>query len=190
MKTFTVKANVIRAAQIFQAKNDGRYYLNGVFIGQDGMVAGTNGHAAFVSSHDAEIDQDYILHISGPIPKSAKEIEFIVVGDRMIVDCKDRHSCTVKLLAASIIVDAPEYPKINERYPVYSDDDIEEFIGRNKLCIQAKYMANVSKVFMGDGGFDGVNVVFKDDISVMQITSSNDRLYPKNTRILIMPVRT
>ena len=188
MKTFTVKANVVRAAQIFQAQNDVRYYLNGVFVGQDGMIAGTNGHAAFVSSHDADIDQDYIIQIAGVIPKTAKEIELTIIDGKVIVDCKDRHDKTVKLLAGRIL--DGKYPDVKKVIPDYSDEAMKELIGRNEISVQAQYMANVSKVFSSSGDFDGVNIKFKDSSSVMLITSTVGRLYPENTFVLIMPVRT
>lgn len=62
-----LKRESLEAMLICQAKNDIRYYLNGIFIGADGTLAATNGHVALISTHDNKIKNDVIISV-GKIP--------------------------------------------------------------------------------------------------------------------------
>lgn len=56
---------LLESALIFQAKNDVRYYLNGVCFKADGRVCSTDGHRAFVGgNHHADLKEDVILSIT------------------------------------------------------------------------------------------------------------------------------
>ena len=53
METYTVPADMIKAAQIMQADGDIRYYLNGIYLDKEnGRVCGTNGHYLIVCEDD------------------------------------------------------------------------------------------------------------------------------------------
>ncbi len=186
MKTFTIKADVVRAAQVFQAKNDVRYYLNGVFISDDGTIAGTNGHAGFVSSHDAEIDQGYIIAITGLIPKAAHILNITIIENDVLIKCFTASGRKVKALCGEVL--EGKFPDIMKVVPDHSEEALAEVDGMNEITFQAKYMASASKVF-SRGGFDGVNVSFKNDSSAIMVTPSLESLFPKGTCVLIMPVR-
>jgi hypothetical protein len=78
MKKFTVLARPFMAAKLFAAKNDVRWYLNGVMIERENIVA-TNGHAMFVNHSDCEMhgnDQGYIINVIGTIPRKSYKINF------------------------------------------------------------------------------------------------------------------
>lgn len=56
---------LLESALIFQAKNDVRYYLNGVCFKADGRVCSTDGHRAFVGGrHEADLKENVILSIT------------------------------------------------------------------------------------------------------------------------------
>lgn len=56
---------LLESSMIFQAKNDVRYYLNGICFKADGRVCSTDGHRAFVGGkHDGDLKDDIILSIT------------------------------------------------------------------------------------------------------------------------------
>lgn len=55
---------LLESALIFQARNDVRYYLNGICFMPDGRVASTDGHRAFIGcSHDNALTENVIIKI-------------------------------------------------------------------------------------------------------------------------------
>jgi hypothetical protein len=56
MKTITMDAQFVRAAQACQAKKDVRYYLNGICIMPQGKIAGTNGHILYTGQYTEDAD--------------------------------------------------------------------------------------------------------------------------------------
>ncbi len=61
------KAHLLSALK-FQAKNDPRYYLCGVYFDSDGSLVSTDGHRIFVGKHSG-IAESTILKFIGHIPK-------------------------------------------------------------------------------------------------------------------------
>ena len=72
----TVPAALVKAAMLFQAKNDVRYYLNGIMITKSHIVA-TDGHVMFVSPYESDLrpDEQMIIAIKGKIPAKAHNLE-------------------------------------------------------------------------------------------------------------------
>lgn len=84
MKSFTVNAQIIRAAQACQGIKDVRYYLNGIAFMADGTIAGTDGSilaacrqqkTAYFQDERGE-DRERIVKIDGKIPLSAQTVTF------------------------------------------------------------------------------------------------------------------
>lgn len=62
---------LLEGALMFQAKNDVRYYLNGICFMPDGRVAATDGHRLFVGgSHDNAIEENIIVAVAKSPVKS------------------------------------------------------------------------------------------------------------------------
>lgn len=62
-----VSKTILESALIYQAKNDVRYYLNGVCFKKDGRVCSTDGHKCFIGNgHLSKIKYDVILKIQKP----------------------------------------------------------------------------------------------------------------------------
>lgn len=56
---------LLEGAFMFQAKNDVRYYLNGICFMPDGRVAATDGHRAFIASkHENKLTDNVIVSVS------------------------------------------------------------------------------------------------------------------------------
>ena len=55
---------LLESALIFQARNDVRYYLNGICFMPDGRIASTDGHRAFIGGrHDNNLTENVIIKI-------------------------------------------------------------------------------------------------------------------------------
>ena len=61
MQSITININTLKAALLSSAKNDTRYYLNGVLLDKAGFVVATNGHCIFVQKQDFTLSEDIIL---------------------------------------------------------------------------------------------------------------------------------
>lgn len=74
----TVPAALVKAAMLFQGKNDVRYYLNSIMITKSHIVA-TDGHVMFVSPYESDLrpDEQMIVAIKGKIPVKAHSLELL-----------------------------------------------------------------------------------------------------------------
>lgn len=68
----------MKAAMLFQAKQDVRFYLNGIYITHDHIVA-TDGHSMFLAPYESELrpEQAMIVAIKGKIPPKAYNLELL-----------------------------------------------------------------------------------------------------------------
>ena len=186
MIKFIVSADVVRGAQLFQGKQDVRYYLNGIFIGKNGKVAGANGHALFVSDHNAGIKKDYIIQLEGVIPAMANEVEFIVMSSdkqsMVIAHCYNAIKSKEKIIGGKLIDGT--YPDIDKVIPDHSEAKLKKSKGINMLGLNAGYMASAHKAL----GNYGVKMTFLNENESVVCRSSNPEL-PENTMVIIMPTR-
>lgn len=84
MNKFTIPARHIKAAMIFQAKGDVRYYLNGIHLNkEEGRIESTNGHCLITLGSDEikEIPKSMIIHVSGTVPASAFYADVTMIND-------------------------------------------------------------------------------------------------------------
>jgi len=81
---FSIKANVFRGASLFVEKKGFRDYLKYIFIGKGGKVLSSNGHVGFISSHDADIEKDYLIKLDQKIPPTASVVHFKIVDNDVI----------------------------------------------------------------------------------------------------------
>lgn len=108
-----INAEVLKAVMLYKAKNDVRYYLEGLCIDHDTIVA-TNGHICFKAP--IESDEQRIIKFQGKLPTSFKEC--VITGD--IAEFTDDNLNVVAKLGVENI-DA-RYPNYNRLY----HDDIGE----------------------------------------------------------------
>lgn len=125
---------LLESALIFQAKNDVRYYLNGICFKADGRVCSTDGHRAFVGGkHDNKLNEDVIVSVSKSPHKRY---------DYAIIDTKSQiitYHVLESMVGAGIcsVVDG-KFPDIDRIIPKQTSPT--EVIGFN-----AKYLVDVEK---------------------------------------------
>ena len=126
---------LLESAMIFQAKNDVRYYLNGVCFKADGRVCSTDGHRAFVGDkHEGKLDGDLILSITkSPTKKydyAEIDTESGIVG---------YHSDTTIRVGVGLceVIDG-RFPDIDRIIP-------KESSATDRIKFNASYLADVEK---------------------------------------------
>lgn len=71
---------LLESALIFQARNDVRYYLNGICFMNDGRIASTDGYRAFIGgSHDNELAENVIVKVS---KSPTKRYEYAIIDTK------------------------------------------------------------------------------------------------------------
>lgn len=127
---------LLEGALMFQAKNDVRYYLNGICFMPDGRIAATDGHRAMVASkHDNKIKNNVIVSVSkSPIKRYAYAL---LDTKEKIVTYHDEFD---------VMVGAGICSEIDGRFP-----DIDRIIPKQtapaeQIGFNAKYLADVEKL--------------------------------------------
>jgi len=126
---------LLEGALMFQAKNDVRYYLNGICFMPDGRVAATDGHRMFVGGkHDNKLTDSVIVSVSkSPIKRY----------DYAVLDTKTKmvtyHDDTELMVGAGIcnIIDG-RFPDIDRVIP-------KQTAPAEQIGFNAKYLADVEK---------------------------------------------
>ena len=181
MATFTVPAQIIRAAQACQGKKDVRYYLNGICFREDGAILGTNGHVLFkgmpipygkydgiyfVNESGERVTR--ILSIGGNIPAGATDV---TIDTETLIASTDNG----KVFKCEYV--EGNYPDCERVIPNLNPDSIT-----GGASFDPKYLATIAKVFpcmvhfhyMGD---KSPNVLTVDDWNDWDMT------------MVIMPMR-
>lgn len=180
-----IKANIIRAAREFQAKNDVRYYLNGFNVTAS-RVEATNGHVAITMQHDTKRAKKGIYNIIGRIPAKCYEVEFIINKDISIVKYLCAFGSTLSVGIVEVIKD--KFPNINEKTikPLLAKPIDSTTIP----CMNADYIALASKAFKGfkkpclDFEFRG-----EQSAAIVKLHGKYPNEEFGNPIIIIMPVR-
>lgn len=127
---------LLEGAMMFQAKQDVRYYLNGICFMSDGRIAATDGHRAMIASkHENKLTDNVIVSVSkSPTKRYAYALLDTKTG---IVTYHDEHE---------IMVGAGICSEIDGRFP-----DIDRVIPKQtapteKIGFNAKYLADVEKL--------------------------------------------
>jgi hypothetical protein len=96
----TVPAALVKAAMLFQAKRDIRFYLNGIYITRDNIVA-TDGHTMLVAPYESDLrpEEAMIVAIKGKIPAKAYNLELLYDDDSEIgvIRCVEPTPLTMKV---------------------------------------------------------------------------------------------
>lgn len=83
-QSIKLPAAIVKAARLFQAKADVRYYLVGIHLNKLGCVVATNGHVLIKIDHEPlkDLEESLIVRIHGTkIPQKARELEFVFLDD-------------------------------------------------------------------------------------------------------------
>lgn len=105
-----INAEILKAAMLYKSKNDVRYYLEGLYIDNDTIVA-TNGYICFKAP--IESDEQRIIKFQGKLPTNFKEC--VITGDiAEFID--DKLNVVAKLGVETVDARYPDYNRL------YNDD--------------------------------------------------------------------
>lgn len=169
---------LLEGALIFQAKQDVRYYLNGVCFMPDGRVAATDGHRAMIASkHENKIKSNVIVSVS---KSPTKNYSYAVIDTRAkIVTYHDEHE---------MMVGAGICSEIDGKYP-----DIDRVIPKKtapaeQIGFNAKYLADVEKLAkMFNPKYESVRFELNGNTSaaVANISAPTG----ETAKVIVMPMR-
>lgn len=127
---------LLEGALMFQAKQDVRYYLNGICFMPDGRVAATDGHRAMIASkHENKLKDNVIVSVSkSPTKRYAYALLDTKTG---IVTYHDEHE---------IMVGAGICSEINGRFPDIDRVIPKQTAATEQIGFNAKYLADVEKL--------------------------------------------
>lgn len=169
---------LLEGALMFQAKQDVRYYLNGICFMPDGRVAATDGHRAMIASkHENKLKDNVIVSVSkSPTKRYAYALLDTKTG---IVTYYDEHE---------IMVGAGICSEINGRFP-----DIDRVIPKQtapaeQIGFNAKYLADVEKLAkLFNPKFE--SVLFELNGNINAAVANISAPTGETAKVIVMPMR-
>jgi len=174
-----INSNQLRAAKVCQAKDDVRYYLNGIHIYKNKIEA-TNGHIAVQMTMSKRVKSDRILNIQGPTPKKAQESEFVFGRDNFVKHY-DSFGSLIKISVVDVI--DGKFPDINRVIP-------KHFKSIPTIGVETTYIGLFGKMF--DCRFGGIaRLKFTGENGSMLLTSTSAPINNEygNPKFVVMPAR-
>lgn len=169
---------LLEGALMFQAKQDVRYYLNGICFMPDGRIAATDGHRAMIASkHENKLTDNVIISVSkSPTKRYAYALLDTKTG---IVTYHDEHE---------IMVGAGICSEIDGRFP-----DIDRVIPTQtapaeQIGFNAKYLSDVEKLAkLFNPKFEAVRFELNGNTSaaVANISAPTG----ETAKVIVMPMR-
>lgn len=101
-----INSDVLKAAMLYKSKKDIRYYLEGLYIDYDTIVA-MNGHICFKAP--IESDEQRIIRFQGKLPTNFKEC--VITGD-IAEFTDDKLNVIAKLGVETIDARYPDYNRL------------------------------------------------------------------------------
>lgn len=127
---------LLESALIFQARNDVRYYLNGICFMPDGRIASTDGHRAFIGgNHENKLTENVIINI-GKSPTKRY--------DYAIIDTKKKIATYHDEVGA--MVGAGICEEIDGRFPDIDRVTPKETKAAEEIGFNAGHLVDVEKV--------------------------------------------
>ncbi|MDH5394419.1 MAG: hypothetical protein OEY11_14640 [Gammaproteobacteria bacterium] len=181
----TIDASLIRAATACQAKNDVRYYLEGIYISNTGIIAGTNGHMMFVANlSDIKPEKSNIIRLESKIPLSSDTCEFYFIDSKHgYVKHFNSAKHNDKHIHFSII--DGKYPDIDKLRKDFDKDST----ALDCAYINPEHLSFIPKVFGKKN--NGIKISFTKKDGVIKFTPaiSHHRDNNANPTLYIMPMR-
>lgn len=169
MKNFSIDARQIKSAMTMQAKNDIRYYLNGILIG-GGKVVATDGHRLIVVDSPESTFEPTIFAIKGRVPKKAMSCDFVFIGeDYGVVMSKDTVGNDIDAVVKFAVVDG-RYPDYNRVIPKGGCHKV------SKVGFNIGYLADVSKAAVELGSvYSGGEFEFHEASVLIEIKTPENK---------------
>jgi len=192
LETITIDAWKVRAAMVFQAVGDGRYYLNGVCIQSSGRIVATNGHCAIAIPIDQPPTLDTIISISGKVPQGAQTVELDFQGDGGgFLKCRNSRLSIVKVLAFEIV--DGKFPDLDRVIPTDEEREYSKANNPRMPAVQGLYLAKCHQA-TSPGGNSFSSLVIEpqtktDGSDVLPVLVRNSYPGRDSAIMIIMPVR-
>lgn len=149
-----ISEEVLKSAMLYKAKNDVRYYLEGLYIDYNTIVA-TNGHICFRAP--IESDEQRIIKFQGKLPTKFKEC--VITGD--IAEFTDDNLNVVAKLGVETV---------DAHYPVYKRLYNDRVNAISEIGIRGDYLQLLGKTaklltthqgckFIFESSTDGIKVL-------------------------------
>ncbi|HEK1093997.1 TPA: hypothetical protein SMQ47_002287 [Proteus mirabilis] len=142
-----IKTNLLRAALVCVAKNDPRYYLQGIHINNK-YIEATNGHVAVRMEHGIKTRRNEILEFRGSIPAKANTTEIKFTEEPFAIH-RDKNGHHVGF-SALVSHKGARFPDLDRVIPT-----------EYELCLpymQAMYLAYPEKMFGKVRGYNAVSL--------------------------------
>lgn len=183
-QSIKLPAAIVRAACLFQAKADVRYYLVGIQLNNTGCIVATNGHVLIKIDHEPlkDLEESLIVRIHGTkIPQKAHELEFVFLDDvRGVVRMYNGHGALMDDVRGFESVES-EFPDHSRAMPKGGLSEVRE------IGINPHYMDIISKA-QNELGFkqSGVGLKFRGQHSAIEVNFKS----PEYSAIaVVMPMR-
>jgi DNA polymerase-3 subunit beta len=134
-----IKSKLLRAAQVCQAKDDCREYLNGIHI-KGNHVESTDGHTCVRMTMDKVIDVERIVNIRGKVPVKAISSIFEIGEVEAIVKHYDQFCELISVQVVDVI--EGKYPDFDRVIP---KDDKKASV--SEIGVNPDYVGRFSKMF-------------------------------------------
>lgn len=106
-----------KLAMLAKAKDDVRFYLNGICFMPNGDLVGTNGHVLFVGRHPNKLEEPVIINVSGKIPTRFYQVEIDIDGKYGRAEYKSSTMGTIGFGVVQVIEGRfPSYQRIFENF--------------------------------------------------------------------------
>lgn len=169
---------LLEGALMFQAKNDVRYYLNGICFMPDGRVASTDGHRAFIGgNHDNKLTENVIIKI-GKSP--TKRYEYAIIDTKSKI--ATYHDEDGEMVGAGIC------EEIDGRFPDIDRVTPKQTAPAEQIGFNAKYLADVEKCAkLFNPRFESVRFELNGNTSaaVANISAPTG----ETAKVIVMPMR-
>lgn len=188
MKSYKLPAKMLKAAQLFEAKNDIRYYLNGVHLDKEGSrICGTNGHMLIACKDGGvkDLPQSMIIKVQGAVPASAETAYLTPIDDQKgFLSFFKASGAPVNKLGAQhrLFYDVIEgkYPDVDKVLPGKKTESV------SSIGINAEYMGEIAKAAKSLGiGVPQVRLSFEGEQKVIGVTLMGE----SDVQIALMPCR-
>lgn len=169
---------LLEGALMFQAKQDVRYYLNGICFMPDGRVAATDGHRAMIASkHENKLTDNVIVSVS---KSPTKRYAYALLDTKTsIVTYHDEHE---------IMVGAGICSEINGRFPDIDRVIPKQTVPAEQIGFNAKYLADVEKLAkLFNPKFEAV--LFELNGNTSAAVANISAPTGETSKVIVMPMR-
>ena len=175
-----IESKLLRAAKCCQAKDDVRFYLNGIHIYKN-IVEATNGHVAVQMTMKKKIRGNFILNVRGSIPAKAKFTKFEFNKAETIAKHYDIFGSLIQVSCVDVI--DGNFPDVNRIIPT-------EFKPVDHVGFNTGYVGIFSKMF-GNSNMGSAKFQFGGETACALLTSTNGIVNEEfgNPKFLVMPMR-